>query len=277
MEFNFEIETPDIDLDLFDLAVEPQGFTTRHTRPPRYKTIPESKIKYKNAMKMAIDMPAKKGMWHIALIDGTFIAGDFLEAFVKKNDLHAKRISISTLSLNQDNVDSLGNLLLDDWADEIDLIVSDGFWQNYRRDLIPYIYQELDPPGINRFQLAVARVHTKIILIETHCGLFITMRGSANLRSSATIEHIEIQESPEIFRFFADFHDEIVRKFKTINKDAKTPLHQKSLTKSEAWQSAVTQTQTPTAPAAAKSSESQPGEKRPPKADAETSGQASGN
>jgi hypothetical protein len=239
MEFQFEIETPDIDLDMFDLAVEPQGFTTRHTRPPRYRTTPDSKIKYKNAMKMAIDMPAKTGMWHIALIDGTFIAGDFLEAFMKRNELHAKRISISTLSLNQENVDSLGNLLLDDWADQIDLIVSDGFWQNYRHDLIPYIYKELDTPE-NRFQLAVARVHTKIILIETHCGLFITMRGSANLRSSATIEHIEVQENAEIFRFFADFHDEIVRKFKTINHGAKSPLHQKSLTKAEAWQAATT-------------------------------------
>jgi hypothetical protein len=122
-------------------------------------------------------------------------------------------------------------LLLDDWADQIDLIVSDGFWQNYRHDLIPYIYKELDTPD-NRFQLAVARVHTKIILIETHCGLFITMRGSANLRSSATIEHIEVQESPEIFRFFADFHDEIVRKFKTINHGRQKPVTSKITNKS---------------------------------------------
>lgn len=233
-DFEFNVDIEEFDLDAFDLNVDPGGFSSRHTRPPRFKSVPDSKIRYKNAEKMAAEMPAAPGMWSIALIDGTFIAGDFIEAFVKKNNLHCKRISISTLSLSQENVDSLGNLLFDGWCDEMDLIVSDGFWQNYRRDIIPYIYQELDQD--NKFQLAVARVHTKVTLIETHCGLKIVMRGSANLRSSASIEHLEVQESPEVFQFFADFHDGIVEKFKTINKAAKNQHQKRSLTKSEAWQ-----------------------------------------
>lgn len=236
-DFGFNIEIEDFDAYAFNLNIEPAGFSTRHIRPPRFKTIPDSKVRYKNAEKMAAEMPATAGMWSIALIDGTFIAGDFIEAFVKKNNLHCKRISISTLSLSQENVDSLGNLLYDGWCDKLDLIVSDGFWQNYRRDIIPYIYTELDKE--DRFQLAVARVHTKVVLLETHCGLKIVMRGSANLRSSASIEHLEVQESPEVFQFFADFHNGIVDKFKTINKDAKNQYQKRSLTKSEAWQAGV--------------------------------------
>lgn len=36
----------------------------------------------------------------------------------------------------------------------------------------------------------------KITLIETHCGLKIVIRGSANLCSAKCIEHLEIQENP---------------------------------------------------------------------------------
>lgn len=230
-EIDFNIE---FDPDLFNLEIDPGGFNTRHIRPPRGKGVPDSKVKYKNAEKLAAEMQAAPGIWHIALIDGTFIAGDFIEAFVKKNNLHCKRISISTLSLNQENVDSLGNLLFDGWCDEMDLIVSDGFWANYRRDIIPYIYEELDKE--NRFQMAVCRTHTKVTLIETHCGLKIVMRGSANLRSSASIEHLEVQESADIFDFFQDFHNGILDKFATINKGAPNNYRKRSLSKTEAWQ-----------------------------------------
>lgn len=228
-DLDFTLEIPEFDADAFNLQADPGGFSTRHIRPPRWRGVPDSKIKYKNAEKLAAEMQAAAGMWHIAIIDGTFIAGDFIEAFVKKNNLHAKRISMSTLSLSQENVDSLGNLLFDGWCDQMDLIVSDGFWQNYRADIIPYLYAELDKE--DRFQLAVARVHTKVTLIETHCGLKIVMRGSANLRSSSSIEHLEVQECPDIFFFFQRFHDDILGKFATINKNEPSGFRKRSLSK----------------------------------------------
>ena len=235
---DYEFDMDEFDFDAFDIEIDGyESSASRHVKPPRLKSIPDSKVRYRNAEKLAADMPAIPGMWHIAIIDGSFIAGDFIEAFVKNNNLHCKRISISTLSLNQENVDSLGNLLFDGWCDEMDLIVSDGFWQNYRRDIIPYIYQELDKD--NKFQLAVARVHTKVVLIETHCGLKVVIRGSANLRSSQSIEHLEVQESPEVFAFFADFHDGIVCKFKTINKEVPNDFKKRSLSRQEAWQAGI--------------------------------------
>lgn len=224
--------------DFFDLDFGGDGFETRYIKPPKQKEIPIRKLKYRNAEKMAQDIAVEPNMWAISLIDGTFIAGDFIEAFIKKNNLHVTKLSISTLSLSGENVDSLCNLLSDGWVQRLDLIVSDGFFANYRHDTIPYIYQELDIE--NRFQLAVSRVHTKIILIETSCGLKLSIRGSANLRSSGSIEHLEVQENREIFDFFMSFHDNIVDKYKTINKDAKSPLkHIRSLKKNEAWQAVI--------------------------------------
>ena len=239
-DFDFDtdgFDIPDFDSDMFGMDSD-INLQTRHHRPARCKSIPDSKVKYRNAQALAKELKCERDMWHVCIIDGSFVAGDFIEAFVKQNNLHAKHISISTLSLNQENVDSLGNLLFDGWCDEIDLIVSDGFWANYKNDIIPYIYAELDTPA-NSFQLAVARVHTKVTLIETHCGMKIVFRGSANLRSSACIEHLEIQENEGIFKFFDDFHGEIIKAFSTINKDEPSIYKKKMLTKTETWQAVI--------------------------------------
>lgn len=233
-DFDFDLS---IDDGMFDLSIDDDKMTTRFIKPKKTKEIPARLIKYRNAEKLASDIGCSDGMQVICLVDGSFIAGDFIEAFVKTYNLHVKKLSISTLSLNENNVDSLGNLLFDEWADQIDLIVSDGFYANYRNDIIKYMYKEL---GFDdRFQLAVARVHTKIILIETHCGKKILIKGSANLRSSQSIEHMEIEENKEVFDFFMGFHDHIVETYKTINKGVDSIHRKRSLKRTESWQAEI--------------------------------------
>ena len=229
---NIEFEIPD--LSMFDVSIQSDRFTTRYMKPKKMKEMPSKMVKYRNAQKLANDIGLDKGMSVICIVDGTFIAGDFIEAFIKKHNLHIKRMTISTLSLNNDNVDSLANLLFDDWVDTLDIIVSDGFYANYIGDTIKYIYQELDKD--DRFQLAVARVHTKITTMESHCGKKIVIKGSANLRSSQSIEHLEVLEDSDVFDFFEKFHDHIIETYKTINKEQK---QKKGLTRKESWQAEI--------------------------------------
>ena len=91
-------------------------------------------------------------------------------------------MTISTLSLSQDNIDSLANLL--DWGyiDELNLIVSAYWFSHERWSLVPYCYERLDKE--DKFQLAVAGIHTKTCQFETLGGKRIVIHGSANLRSS---------------------------------------------------------------------------------------------
>lgn len=190
------------------------------------------KVKYKNALKMAQDIGSLKneGDRVFAVVDGSFIFGDFIEAYLVTHNLLAKRLVISTLSLSQENVDSLKNLFIGDYCDKLDLIVSTMFWGNERGNLIDYAYKQLDVD--NKFQLAVCRTHTKITLIETECGQWLTIHGSANLRSSDNIEMFSIENNKALYDFNLEWHDEIINKYQTINK----PISNPQIREMKSWQ-----------------------------------------
>ena len=176
------------------------------------------RVKYKNALQLARDIGPMNtsGQRVFAVVDGSFIFGDFIEAFLVTHNMLAKRMIISTLSLSQENVDSLKNLIIGDYLHQLDMVVSDYFYSHERHELINYMYEHLDTG--NRFQLAVCRTHTKICLIETECGQFFTIHGSANLRSSDNIEMFEMENSRPLYDFNAAWHDEVIQKYQTINK-----------------------------------------------------------
>lgn len=192
---------------------------SRYIKPPKCKDIPERLLKYQKAELLAKDVIPEKGMRFFVMLDGGFIAGDFIEAFLVEHNLHVKTLTVSTLSMSQNNVDSLNNLLDGNYVDELNLIVSDYFFSHERQGLIPYMYEVLDKG--DKFQLAVAGTHCKLTMIETHCGLKITMHGSANLRSSGNIEHICIEENEALFDFNQEIQSAIIDKYKTIQKSVR--------------------------------------------------------
>lgn len=180
------------------------------------------RVKYKNAIQLARDIGPMNtaGDRVFAVVDGSFIFGDFIEAFLVTHNMLAKRMVISTLSLSQENVDSLKNLFIGDYLHQLDIMVSDYFYSHERNGLVKYMYEHLDTD--NRFQLAVCRTHTKITTIETECGQFFTIHGSANLRSSDNIEMFEIENCKALHEFNVAWHDEIINKYQTINKTVRS-------------------------------------------------------
>jgi hypothetical protein len=191
------------------------GVETRYIKPPKCRGIPDRMLKYEYAQDLAKDIKVTKGSRHFIIISGNFIAGDFIEALIVKNNWHVKTLTISTLSMHQGNVDSLVNLIEGNFVDAISLIVSDYFFAHERGGLVRYIYQNLDKD--RRFQFAAAGTHCKIANIETHCGLKIVIHGSANLRSSGNIEQMQIEENAQLYDFNQDIFDSILTKYKTIN------------------------------------------------------------
>lgn len=202
---------------------------SRFIEPHDCEELDERRIKYANAEALAHDIgDIPLGFRAFVILDGKFIFGDFLEALIVGNDWLCEELTISTLSMSQENVDSLANLVNGDYLRQLNLIVSHYYFSTERQLLMPYIYEQLDKNDI--FQLAVASVHTKIAMIRTACGKKITIHGSANMRTSSNIEQIVIEHSPDLFDFCANVHHNIIEMHKTINK----PLRRTAL-----WQTVL--------------------------------------
>lgn len=184
-------------------------------KPKKIRSFRNAQIKYDNAVALAKEINIEKNDRFFTFIAGNFIFGDFIEALCVEKNYHIKEMTISTLSLSEENIDSLENLLNGDYVDNLNLIVSDYFFAHEKWKLVKYIYQHLDK---GNFQLSVARSHTKICIFETYCGMKIVLHGSANLRSSDNIEQFDIEENEELYDYINEFHSKIAEEYKTINK-----------------------------------------------------------
>lgn len=213
-----EFELTDVDFSDVEITVGLE-FKTRYIKPPKTKDLEEHLLKYSNAEKLAKDILIEEKSRYFVVIDGSFYFGDFIEALIIDKGYHVEKMTISTLSLNENNVDSLAGLLKAGLVNELNLIVSDYFYSHERHNLTPYIFKELDIN--NKFQLASAGTHCKLCIIKTKCGKHIVIHGSANLRTSGNIEQIVIEENKTLFDFNDAYQDEIIKKFKTINKSVR--------------------------------------------------------
>jgi hypothetical protein len=192
-------------------------YGNRYINPKPHKEIPESKLYFEHALKLAKAITIEKNQRAHFILSGNFIFGDFIEAFFVEKNIKTKKLIISTLSMSQNNIDSLGNLFAGNYIESLDLVISDYFFAHERGDLIPYMLEELDKD--NRFQMSVAGSHTKICIFESVVyGLKYVLHGSSNLRSSGCLEQLTIEENPELYDFYKDFHDKIITEYSIINK-----------------------------------------------------------
>lgn len=218
---------------VIDIKID-KKLSSRYITPPQALEIDERYLKYSDAKKLAKNIEIEKNIRHFFIIDGSFIFGDFIEALIVEKNYLVKRMVISTLSMSQNNVDSLRNLLDGNYIEKLDLIVSDYFFSHEKADLLPYIYEQLDID--NKFQLAAAGTHCKLCIFETECGKFICIHGSANLRSSSNIEQFVVEENESLYNFNLDFQENIISKYKTINYNIDSPFKKKSLRGKQLWQ-----------------------------------------
>ena len=201
---------------------------SRYVDLPPASELPDWLVRYENAEALAEEIgDMTPGRRVFALLDGKFIFGDLFEAMAVRNNWLIREMTISTLSMSENNIDSLRNLLDGGYVEKLDLIVSDYFYSHERGGLIPYLYKQLDVD--DRFQLAVAGTHTKICLMRTD-SQNIVIHGSANMRSSSNIEQVMIEECQPLYDFLHETHAGIVDRYKTIRK---------SVRHNELWQAAA--------------------------------------
>ena len=209
---NFDLDF-DFDIDDFDTEIGSEEVGPSVIKPKQPKKILEKHIDYSNAKKLAKKLDLNKR--NFCIVDGKFIFGELIEAILIENELKAELVSISTLSMSQENIDSLTSLLhFDKCIDKLDLIISAYYFSHERNGAIKYIYENLNKE--NKFQLAVTRTHTKVCLIKTKCKKHVIIHGSANLRSSGNYEQFIVENDKELFDFTLHFHNKIISEYKTI-------------------------------------------------------------
>ena len=210
LDFDFDFESfSNIEIDL---NVE---FESKYIKPPKTKKLTYKKLKYSKAEKLAKELNFKELDRAFVIVNGSFIFGDFIEAFIVENQINVLEMTISTLSYSKDNIDSLKNLFDADYIQELNIIVSDYFYSHEKNKLIKYTYDQFEN---NNFQLATAGTHCKICQFKTEGNKHIIIHGSVNLRSSGNIEQFVIEDNKELYNFNKEYQDRIIEKYKTINK-----------------------------------------------------------
>jgi hypothetical protein len=185
------------------------------SQPKKQYAITKKPVKYDNAIKFAQEIELSKNERVFCVVSGNFIFGDFIEEFMIKNKYRAKRMIVSSLGADQNNIDSLNTLLILNLVDKLDLILSLYFYGFQKNNMMKYIFDVMNNDKVN---LTICDTHCKLVLIETHCGKFFTIHGSANLASSHNIEHFCIEESEELYNFNLEYQSLIIEKYKLTKK-----------------------------------------------------------
>lgn len=171
---------------------------------------------FRRAEEFARAVNLTSGARTFAWVSGGFIFGDLLEALVVERHVWPKEIYISTLSLSQENIDSLRTILECTEVQRLCMLVSGYFYSHEKYNLVPYMYEQLDLG--DKTQIAFGNYHGKIITLSTHYGHTITLHGSANLRSSNSIEQVMIEvDARELHEFNAGVISSLCKRFGTIN------------------------------------------------------------
>lgn len=214
--FSIDLDDLDFDLDDFDLE-EPEADTRTRIFQPRLDTgILTQSCHFAHAMELAEKIDLSQPSRTFAWVGGGFIFGDIVEALWRLRRVDIKTLSICSLSISDENIDSWAGLMDQANIERFNLIVSAYWYSHEKFTLVPHLYEAL--AGDNRFQVAFGAYHCKLIALETHHGHSMVIHGSANMRSSFNIEQvmIEVDDRP-LYDFNAAMIADICSRYGTVN------------------------------------------------------------
>lgn len=224
----------DIDLDAFDFeGTEADPLETCvYTRPVAGRPVT---VSYERAEELARDLVIDNETETFAFVSGNFVFGDLLEALVDARRLSVRRLGIQTLSMSDENIDSIRNVLEAMPVERLDLVLSDYWYAHecHKTGLVGYLFDELDLDGLE-LRVAFAGVHCKVMTIETLRGNVLTMHGSANLRSSGNVEQLHISPDRGLFEFCEGMTQRILDAYDVVNQGNRK--RKKSVRRAALWQ-----------------------------------------
>lgn len=233
MDFNFSLggfggdgELLDFDPSHFALGGKTDNVEScRYLQPKVYENVVSQPVVFGKCKEFVASLPQDLSDAHVfAFVSGNFIFGDVLEALVASKRLQPRRITVQTLTMSENNIDSLYNVIrLSPHLEHLRVIVSAFWWaKNHRKgQLVDYLYETLDVD--DKLDVAFAALHSKIITVEDVRGFHLVIDGSANLCSSRNIEQFRIEADDGLYQFIDQFCDRVMDAYATINHDVAKP------------------------------------------------------
>lgn len=222
--FEFGKQATELDFSHFGSAGTSDGIMTEIARRPVLYDDSVKTADFDVALDFCEAVELKPGARAFAFVSGDFVFGDILEGFATLGT-RIESVTIQTLSISAENVDSLVNLtMLCPDIRRIRMVLSTYFWahEHHPGGIIPYCYAELEP-RVPEFDVAFAMIHTKVASFETEDGVKVVIDGSANLRSSKSIEQVRVECDEGLYGFVEDFSDRLFSAYSVINSGRSRP------------------------------------------------------
>lgn len=182
-------------------------------------------LQERNAIHHLLELPATDEAYHF-VIGGQFDPCALIPATARlAHPATIKQLTITTLSFNVDNIDSLTAGIDAKKIGSI-LLVASEYFSKVEEPLWRSTCDALQSRGS---QAVAARVHCKLLLIELTDGRCFTFEGSGNLRSSNSIEQFVLTNSRELMEFHRAWLGEYIESRKTTKsrEKSKRRSHQK--------------------------------------------------
>lgn len=212
MDFNF-------DMDL-DFAFSKAKFNEDDKIDDRFVKLKNQKIstdmvEYSNASELVKAIKIKRGETVFCNLNGKFVFGDFIGAFIQENNLDVEELTVISLSGGVDNFEMLEALIQKGWVKKINLVLSEYFirTETAKHTKTISLLNKICEDSKGLFKVYYTNTHSKIVLIKTsHEGKngHITMQGSANLRSSQSLEQLIIHENKELYDFNYQYFQNLI-------------------------------------------------------------------
>lgn len=223
LDFNFK---EDNEIDIF--GVEPKGIKTKSTKKSNPNVLRKIKEKIKQDVKNQLKEWIKpingetikkfipdKNENVFFLMNGNCEFVDYIYYFVKEIK-QVDEIYMTTLSVNNHTFCKLDKILPNITKN---ILISSYFLATDRTQILQKLKKE---NKLKNYEIGFFRNHTKMVLIKSKDNYFL-FTGSANLRSSGTIEQFSIYNSRELFDFNKHWIAKLIDKynFKKEFKDIK--------------------------------------------------------
>lgn len=150
-----------------------------------------------NAIEQIINLPEPGESLHF-IVDGLYEPCDLIPATRRLSDpANIRRLDITTLGLNTDNVECLANGMDQGKIGECHVLVS-HYFKSADKAEYAFLKDEIEKRG---GRVNGMRTHCKIILMETTDDNWYTIEGSGNLRSCQSIEQFVMTNDRALLLF----------------------------------------------------------------------------